>query len=247
MNEQKTGCKPLWALIATMPQVYCFNCCNPKCSFARKDWDISQWPTIKKQGKQVNPPAMSVIKKQKHQMVPPPIGMAKAHSEGSSVPRPMSNPRVPTIHRDDPQATTVRMEGTSRTALEPFTGPSSGSRTIGGSSVDASNDWMGNHQSFYLADICPYEDTLTSPRCTLTSVRTAISKLVCIRSNEQSTVSAFDQVVTSREPIIDDLLLRLHGELERMVTSQTEHGRNVQVEDRGALDPDRKVGDKPGE
>ena len=106
---------------------------------------------------------------------------------------------------------------------------------------------MGNHQSFYLADICPYEDTLTNPRHTLTSVRTAISKLVCIRSNERSAVSAFDQVVTSREPIIDDLLLRLHGELERMVTLQTKHGRNVQVEDRGALDPDREVGDKCGE
>ena len=190
---------------------------------------------------------MPVIEKQKHQMVPPPIGMAKAHSEGSNVPRPVSNPRAPTIRRDDPQATTVRKEGTSRTPLEPFTGPSSGSRTIGGSSVDASNDWMGNHQSFYLADICPYEDTLTSPRRTLTSVRTAISKLVCIRSNERSAVSAFDQVVTSREAIIDDVLLRLRDELERVVTSQAKHGRNVQVGDRGALDPDREAGDKRGE
>ena len=215
-----------------MEVIHCFNCGNLKseCSFVHDSWKIDRWLIIKKAVKEITDCTKTETEQKQRAVIPLPVEMP---SEAANMSRPVLDPLPSASSCQDTQNTMPEMDNSSGHILERFAESIPGSSMFEDSSANARDEPMDHREILFFQDVSPYEDVLTSPRRTATSLRTAIAILETIRAREQTSLDNHWELVECRQPTIDDLTNRLRLELGRAIDtgSRANYVGRLEIED----------------
>ena len=191
-------------------------------------WPIDEWPTIEvtQEGDERRATAAAAkrdSKQRKKIAVSAPV-LAKSRSEGSSSSRPARKIRTPVRFQDDtaiPSISSAIPEPPATQELFPVVDDSRGTvvRYLPGpSSVQpAPINWYapseGRSELLFVEELSRFEKGLSDPNRTRTSIGTLLAELAGTRVCESNQLAMMEQIVTSRRPLIDELLGRLEQEM----------------------------------
>lgn len=227
-KRKSKDCRPAWSLKNKQRVIRCIPCRDSRqgCSFVNFSWPIDQWPSIfkTKEGdsrRAANATAKRELTRKKVALSAPVL--AKSRSEGSSS-RPVRKLRTPVRFQDDTALSSISsaipeppatqeafpvVDDSRGTVVRYLPGPSSVSPVP----INWYAPSEGRSELLFVEGLARFEKGLSDPNRTRTSIGTLLSELAGTKVRESNQLAILEQMVTSRRPLIDELLVRLEREM----------------------------------